>query len=283
MKVHELLIQPYPCLDAERSVWQNILRSGITGLFIALFLIIFQPFGINNWQTDYKVLYLLGFGAVTWLCLLILRLGFVKLFPSFFSEKNWTVGKEIITNVSFLITIALGNYLYAFVILFNEWRFVNFLWSLFTVVCVGVFPIAFDVYTKYIKALKKYGSERAVAPKASQKSAISLVAENRKDMVSVSSENLLYIESADNYSKVVFQTENEQETQELLRSSLSRLENQLTVPEIVRCHRSYIVNLNQVNRVTGNAQGYKLHLKNSNFAVPVARKYSDIVHNLEVN
>ncbi|MFC0185517.1 LytTR family transcriptional regulator DNA-binding domain-containing protein [Pseudarcicella hirudinis] len=67
---------------------------------------------------------------------------------------------------------------------------------------------------------------------------------------------------------------------ELIRSSLSRLEGQIDNPEIVRCHRSFIVNLSKVASVSGNAQGYKLKLKGYEMLVPVARKNSDIVKRL---
>lgn len=69
----------------------------------------------------------------------------------------------------------------------------------------------------------------------------------------------------------------------MLRSSLSRLENQLEGQNIVRCHRSFIVNLDKVEKVTGNAQGYKLHLETPELVVPVARKYSEIVEKLREN
>jgi DNA-binding LytR/AlgR family response regulator len=45
----------------------------------------------------------------------------------------------------------------------------------------------------------------------------------------------------------------------------------------VKCHRSCIVNLDKVVKVSGNAQGFKLHLKETDFVVPVARKYSEVV------
>ncbi len=68
---------------------------------------------------------------------------------------------------------------------------------------------------------------------------------------------------------------NGQPVKPLLRSSLSRLEGQINRPDIVRCHRSFVVNLDRVEKVTGNAQGYKLHLLDGQFQIPVARKYND--------
>jgi DNA-binding LytR/AlgR family response regulator len=40
---------------------------------------------------------------------------------------------------------------------------------------------------------------------------------------------------------------------------------------IYKTHRSYLVNLNYVEHVTGNAQGYKLHLNSHEEKIPVAR------------
>ena len=88
------------------------------------------------------------------------------------------------------------------------------------------------------------------------------------------------MESADNYA-IIYLIENGAQRKEMLRSSLTRLLSQINDTEVVRCHRSYIVNLSQVQEVSGNAQGYKLHLENCDALVPVARKYSEIVEKLK--
>jgi DNA-binding LytR/AlgR family response regulator len=102
-----------------------------------------------------------------------------------------------------------------------------------------------------------------------------LTAENGKDTLQLTRTGLLAIESSDNYC-TVFYMKNGQLAKELIRSSLSRLEHQLGEgTPFARCHRSYVVNLDRVERVSGNAQGYKLHLLNGQVVVPVARKYND--------
>ena len=87
---------------------------------------------------------------------------------------------------------------------------------------------------------------------------------------------LLFIESADNYSEVVF-LQNGQPKKTLLRGSLSRFEEQAHHPDVVRCHRSFVVNLQRVESISGNAQGYKLQLQNYPSPIPVARRYGDFV------
>ena len=108
---------------------------------------------------------------------------------------------------------------------------------------------------------------------------LTLIADNEKDVLKLQPDDLLFIESSDNYCTIVHLKDEPvgagKLLKPLLRSSLSRLETQINRPHIVRCHRSYVVNLNRVERVTGNAQGYKLHLLNGQLQVPVARKYND--------
>jgi DNA-binding LytR/AlgR family response regulator len=48
-------------------------------------------------------------------------------------------------------------------------------------------------------------------------------------------------------------------------------------PQFFRCHRAYIVNLAAVEHVSGNAQGYKLHLKDVAELIPVSRNLNSVL------
>jgi DNA-binding LytR/AlgR family response regulator len=70
----------------------------------------------------------------------------------------------------------------------------------------------------------------------------------------------------------VFYLENgHQPRRTVLRNSLTNLEVILAGAGLIRCHRSYLVNLRRVERVSGNAQGYRLHFIGLESSVPVAR------------
>jgi DNA-binding LytR/AlgR family response regulator len=140
-----------------------------------------------------------------------------------------------------------------------------------------VFPITFGVLTKYHKALKEYSRIGDLSLLPDSENFIEFTAENERDKLRVSLNELLYIESADNYSRFVYVSN----PPELMRASLSRLETQLTTELLVRCHRSYLVNLTKVKKVRGNAQGYRLGLEGSEFEVPVARRFSHLVNKLK--
>ena len=281
----KILRQPYPFFD--KSLTRIFLQCVGEGVFIALFLILFQPFGTLEWHNPNKNLYLCGYGLVTALSGFILRFGIFKTFPKYYNETSWNIGKEILSILLLILLITVGNCLYSFIAFRFTQNWGNFLWMLVAVLAIGVFPTIFGVMLNYIYQLKKYNQTIVVnhsqvidSQGFIENKALRLVAENEKDSIELSPESLFYIESSDNYS-TVFYEKNGKLQKELLRSSLTRLESQISYENIVRCHRSFIVNLDKVEKVTGNAQGYKLHLETPELLVPVARKYSEIVERLK--
>ncbi len=277
-KVLSIFSQPYP-LDAWLlSPRMKFIRSVGEGAFIALFLIIFQPFGASEWNDPNRHYYLLCYGLITTTVMLLMRFAITPAFPKFFSEEKWTIGREIFSILIIIVTIAAGNFTYEVLIFSNRFLLVNFLENIVMVLLVGAFPVAFGVVMNYVVQLKKYQNPISVKHYEESDAAklLIIIAENEKDTFEVGQNNLLFIESADNYAVIHF-IENGTVKKELLRSSLTRLEDQIASEDVVRCHRSFIVNLKKVAEVTGNAQGYKFHLQTPELVVPVARKYSELV------
>ncbi|MBU1820506.1 MAG: LytTR family transcriptional regulator DNA-binding domain-containing protein [Bacteroidetes bacterium] len=268
--------QPYP--RAQPTLRGSLLTAAGAGAFVSIFLIVFQPFGSANWNHPHKLLLLAGFGAVTFVALLLI--GFIgpRVFRSWYSEKNWTVGKEIFHNVVVILVITVGNILYTESISIGSISPAALLAWIGITLAVGIIPATVITLLNYTRLLRQYATTgfRIEATGASGSDQLTLMAENEKDSLTLTTQSLLYIESADNYAEVVY-WENEKKEKKLLRSSLSRIEEQIGAPDIVRCHRSYIVNLHQVESISGNAQGYKLQLKNEVTTIPVARRYGERV------
>lgn len=110
---------------------------------------------------------------------------------------------------------------------------------------------------------------------------ITLKDDNDNILIELSVSNLLYIQGSDNYCTIFF-LKDEKPAKEMLRFTLKGIENQTDRFEnIVRCHRSFIVNLNKIKRVSGNAQGYKLHVENDKQVIPVSRSFpKDIIQKI---
>ena len=288
----KFLRKPYPFLG---NIAHDLKSNFLIGLFVACFLAIFQPFQINEWHTHFKLLKLLGFGMVSFIVPSVFNVLLPHLYVSRTIEDNWNVGKEIATIMGIIMTIALGN------LLFGNWLGImplslSAFWSILAVTCIiAIFPVTVHVIIKHNRLLRinlKRSLElsRQMAERheielnnvqnklqdqnftEAQKTNIELVAENNKDKIHLLPEQILFIESSDNYCNVVYM-ENNARKKHLLRSSLKRIEGQINQSGILRCHRTYIVNLQNVSRVEGNAAGYKLYFYNSSDFVPVSRNF----------
>jgi hypothetical protein len=275
----QFLVQPYP--REPRNLRRWLLTSAGAGLFVALFLIIFQPFGSAEWNDPRKIYLLAGYGVVTFVFLFTGGLLFPYLFKNFFDEKNWTVGREILWNVVIILFIGFGNLLYKTWTLGDGYG--SIMGWLGITAAIGIIPSTVITLLSYIRLLRRHTTTELHIGRHHEESGttelpqtIIFIAENEKDTLVVSVNDLLFIESADNYSEIVF-VQHGKSAKVLLRGSLSSFEEQAHHPDVVRCHRSYVVNLQQVESISGNAQGYKLQLKNYATPVPVARRYRDLV------
>jgi DNA-binding LytR/AlgR family response regulator len=97
--------------------------------------------------------------------------------------------------------------------------------------------------------------------------------DNGKEKVEINLNELQFIRSANNYIEI-FWKNNDQIKKSLIRSSLLKAEESLKKYAcIFRCHRTSIVNINNISEVSGNSQGYKLIFKNIEQTIPVSRNY----------
>jgi hypothetical protein len=97
--------------------------------------------------------------------------------------------------------------------------------------------------------------------------------DNEKDRLELALKNLVCVEGSDNYSAFYYYKD-DKFRKDLFRVTLKSVEDQLSdSADLIRCHKSFIVNITYIRRVSGNAQGYRLHVQDLNFEVPVSRKF----------
>jgi len=278
MTLKNYLNQPFPKLT---SRWKLIITIS---LFVAIFLIIFQPFGIHLIQN--KILILSGYGLVTFLVLFINLIIVELIFPNTFSEKNWTIGKEFLWLLWILFCIGLGNALYTNYLFdyfrFNLIFFVNF--QLFTLT-IGLIPTSILIITKQkyllqrnIKSAQQLNNDLKKGQSGiTSNTLVRIYSDNEKNYIEFNPNDFYFIESSGNYIEIYI-TENNQLTRKTLRCTLKRALFFLKdIAEIIRCHRAFIVNTAKITRAKGNSQGLKLHLDHCETEVPVSRNYVDCI------
>lgn len=271
--------QPTPLYT---DIKKNLIRYFGVGCFIAFFLIIFQPFGTANVKMDNKSLFLSGYGILSFLIFSIVFIGLPRLFPRAIVEEKWVVWKQILLLITALSLTLLACYIYQ--ALWFGWKisFISF-WAFFiTVIPISIFPCVMITMLDYIYQLQKHQTVannfnqqvKPIAtdkPKATDKTLLNFKDENDKLDFVLHLDQLVFIKAANNYVEINY-LEEEHIKKYLLRNSIRKIENQLPYPSIKRCHRSYLVNMDKAGRITGNAQGYKIHFPFTvDFVVPVSR------------
>lgn len=283
--IFKILQNPYP-LKSAKSMYTSFV---FISTFIVLFLIIFEPWGISFWQNAYKYYYLSGYGLLTLIVLIV----FYQISSLFIKEENWKVWKEISSIVAIVSIISICNIIYSTVVGIMDFNITLMLKIVVATFLLAFFPAIIGTiinYNRYnIHNLKNAENinkiieeNRHIQQIKEEKSNINqsihlnLIAENGKDCIKIIVNDLLYIETADNYSKIVF-IENNQLKNILFRCNLKQIESQNNFSFIARCHRSFIINLKHSINIEGNAQGYKIHLNQCDEKIPVSRNYSQTI------
>jgi hypothetical protein len=262
----------------------------VAGVVVGLFLFTFRPFDIDRVDVPNVELFIWGFGLVTTSALLLLLFALPVALPMVFIEERWTVGKNILFFMFIVFVIGTANLYYTHVAAGLPLSFGSFITFQLYTAAVSLIVASVATFVRYTISLKRYQLEAIAVNKtmaehqeeitshqpvaAPAVETVLLRSENEKETLTLSSQSLLYIESADNYSDVCF-LQNGLVEHRLIRSSLKRIEDNLSHAFCFRCHRSFIVNLNNVSRVTGNSQGYKLHLHHADKPIPVSRRLND--------
>jgi hypothetical protein len=272
------LNQPFP---SPRSKWK--MNVFLLSLFVSVFLLIFQPLGFSF---PYKNLILIGYGLVSFLTGAILHLVCLNLFPKIFEEESWTIKKAFLWYAFQLFFIGLTNHYYStYFIPFHPGGLEGiFLFELRTF-GLGVLPVTIHVMVTYNYLLSKNQKEASaineviVTPlyEKGKEEKICIVADNEKDFLEFHIGNLNIIEAVGNYIQVYY-SENGTFKNSILRCSLKRAEIELgKYPEIVKCHRAFIVNLSNVTYVKGSSQGHRLWFGEHDKEIPVSRNYAKVV------
>jgi hypothetical protein len=272
--VLKYLLQPYPC---EENKWRVIVSIS---LFIGLFMLIFQPFGLSELRLDTKYQILAGYGLVTFIILVLNLLILPYLFPNIFNDEKWTVLKELIFLVWVLFTLGLGNLVYSSWTMGFKLNYSNILFFQGYTVAVGIIPITMLIIGKhnYMKR-KNTGNARTITEnlryrreEQPEMKMISIGSDNGKEMVEMPVGELLFVKSEGNYIIVGYLAEGKVK-RSLLRNTLKYASDVLFPhPFIFQCHRSWLVNLKKVEKVNGNSQGLRIVMKGVEDEIPVARK-----------
>ena len=275
---------------------QSINIRIVSTAFIILALAIFKPFGLEVWQWQAYVHLLALFVLGLFSCFLteVILKYIVRMPRSYDRGVSYIISRNlrfqcINTPLVSLLICVYRHFAMSDLIEGNKLSVTNFLEKLviiaFLSFTVGLYW-RFKFRSRYLAAeleetrllneqLKKLQtSEQDIQPTqeddTNPASQITLEG-NTNEHVNLEISDLLYIEAVGNYVKVVLLREGEVHTN-MLRATMKQMEDQLQAYAIiVRCHRAFMVNLNQVEHISSNSRAMQLVMRHSHDAIPVSR------------
>jgi len=259
--------KPFPYLDHFKV---RLLHVLIIMLFSVFFLVIFKPFNIQqviSYPGWMKGMALISMGVILSVIIAVSQL-IVRSYVAIevFRIKHllvWWLAEVLV--VSLMLTIIFSNMQSSF--------FEEFFLSLRYASIGLVLPYSFSLL---ILALIIQNKQRAIYEEKGLKSTVELI--NFKDdrneiKFSVKKKYILYLESADNYT-MIYHLEDDVIQKKLVRTSLKKQENKLSPIGFVRCHRSYMVNMDNVQWLNKDGRNYCLKIKSCETLIPVSRSYT---------
>ena len=251
------------------------------GVFVFLFLLTFRPFGLTTFPGNI-LLFTAGYGLVTLVAYLFIGILVPYVCSSFYDFSTWNVWKEVLSVLLSVLLIGILNVVYSCLVLDVGFSAQLFLFFLFYTVAVGIIPIVVLVFVKEFRL-------RAAFEKGSREMNEQLTKEHQNPSTSTAPTfltvedveipclNLMFLQASANYVELVF-GENGKIDRKVIRATLKEMELALQdSSHFFRCHKSFIVNLEHVSRISGNAQGYKIHLLAHEQLIPVSRQNNEVI------
>ncbi|CAL2108898.1 putative HTH LytTR-type domain-containing protein [Tenacibaculum sp. 190130A14a] len=261
----------------------NLIVSVVFGLIVSLFLIVFQPFRIHLLGEN-LVLFCFGFGCISTISIILILYFLPKLCKAFFNPETRTVFKQfILLNVT-VITIGTISYPYNIYIRqsIGQEQIAGYLQILSYSYAIGFFPILFWLYFDEIELRKKRKKTTKYINEHNhfstniihEESLFSFTSLQSNNQITLDINKLIYISSEGNYASY-FIDEPTGVKEILFRTTLSKIEQDLKAyKNIIRCHKSYIINTRYISEYSGNARGYLIKTTKTDFNIPISRRFS---------
>ncbi len=255
-----------------------------TALYAWLFISIYQPFNSRTWVEGITELTYFVFATLAVL-VAMLMVSFSRIGMYYYAKKHdltyveygfWVAGETICMSLVYAITpMALMDVEDKF---FSLWGDAAVYTSFILLIPYAIVMLAL-IMLHYKKQLEAAGLP-VKAQKSTQSSMpdmFNFCDERGELKLSLRSESLFYIEGADNYVQIYY-WKGDKLQHYLLRTTLREVEKQFKDKDLLRCHRSYVVNFTQVKMLKRTSDGLEIDFDIDNVPnLPVTKTYAEKV------
>lgn len=248
--------------------------------FSILFMLIYTPFSMTAWFSFKDVEHIgmtVAFYLVAVAFLFISKLAIYAIQQ----RKNLTFIQYLMWVVAEIVIISLfyTYFTYVFIIPLDDsiW---HILFKAFGCILLIMF-IPYTIITLYAaykakdEELQMLQYEMALAnePSVAYPSLVNLYDYNGILKLTINSDSLYYMESQDNYVKIYYENQGKLQSY-MLRCRTKTIEESLADTSMVRCHRSFMVNVVNINHIRKEGKSRYIVLTNNSIKpIPVSKSY----------
>ncbi len=246
----------------------------LTAAFALIFINIYKPFSSESWYNVSQARFFLFSSLIILTGVLVVVISRIIMFH--YTKKN-TISYGLYS-VWILIEIAAMSGFYTFYTLYldpNKDLVQVFKSSTINTSLVLLLPYsALWLYFSWKDKVHKL--ELLVENEIQNKNEIISFYDDKGEFrVSLKKENLLYIESADNYVIIWYMNKGKL-SKYMLRNTMKNMESVFADTNIFRCHRSFMVNFDQVRIIKREKSGIFLQMDIDNVPeIPISKTYSE--------
>jgi hypothetical protein len=271
------LSQKLPTYLTEKKNITRLILS--TAIFALVFIHFYSPFGIKSFLSVKKdwELWLMSSGIIL-TGVLVVAISRVIMYQYVKRGGRLSVLQYLIWIAIEIVSMAVFYTFYEFIFLDDARPFFTaFQSSIRNTSLVLLLPysvmwlyFSWRDKDKLIAALKGGAFEKVAA-----RPMVVFKDEKGSMRISIKPTDLLYMQGSDNYV-TIFYIKGGKATRFMLRNSLKRIESEMEGAKIIRCHRSYMVNIEKVKLVRKDKDGLIIELDVPDaIEVPVSKTYSN--------
>jgi DNA-binding LytR/AlgR family response regulator len=258
-----------------------------TAVFALIFINLYAPFGVDKWLNVNAVQLFLYSSIVILIGMLVIVISRILMFMVT-RKKSIRYGTYALWIIGEIIVLAL---VYALI----QWFFLHvgndfmliFRNSVRTTACIILLPyviswLYLSFKDKYVTLEKMENNHSAtditgLSEKKAVHSLTMVPFYDEKGILkfSIKKDDLLFIEAADNYI-IIYYIENQKPAKYMIRNTLKHIEQDLPNAGLVRSHRSFMVNIDNVKVIRKEKEGLIIGFESPmNVTVPISKTYLD--------
>lgn len=269
------LNKPFPFYE---NLKEKLLAPLYIALSIILVLVIFNPTR-NVDYLEIQFFKVFAYAFIAFSVASFFNIALPKIFNTFFDIEKWIIYKALVFIFAKLLVISLINAVFAFYFdnPSNNIHFIHFLISvLYFTFIVSLVPIIIFIFWLEKRFYKKH---YRISQIANQKIHDLQIEKSKEEYIEFESfkitlNSILFVRADGNYCTFYFENGNSVD-KTLIRVTLKEVENRINRINIVRCHKSYMVNLQKVDKIEGNARRYSCTFSKVNTSIPISRTLSN--------